>query len=174
MFTGITGFILAFFFMLAYAAGVRAVRPPAAAAAAACMTLSECALRRHTLPLCPSFCLCPRPPAACRPAQARGILSFVIDLLWCIFWLAAAGCASSYLADWDQAGSKMKASVAFSWITWWAAILPLPFGLGGAPPGPALAACSTPRAEGHAGACAAGSAARRRRRQSHGATPPAR
>lgn len=74
MFTGITGFILALFFMIAYAVGVGA---------------------------------------------ARGIIAFVLDAIWAIFWLAAAGCASSVLNDADSlATSKLKASVAFSWLAW--------------------------------------------------------
>lgn len=71
MFTGITGFVLALFFMVAYIGGVRA---------------------------------------------ARGTISLVLDLLWTIFWLAAAACASSVLSDGLET-SNMKASVAFSWIS---------------------------------------------------------
>lgn len=71
MFTGITGFILALFFMVLYILGVRA---------------------------------------------ARGIISLVIDIIWTIFWLSAAACASAVLSDGLET-SKMKASVAFSWIS---------------------------------------------------------
>ncbi|PSC70881.1 MARVEL-like domain [Micractinium conductrix] len=72
MFTGITAFILALFFMVAYMAGVGA---------------------------------------------ARGIFSLVVDVLWTIFWLVAAGCVSSFLADVPDT-SKLQASTAFSWISW--------------------------------------------------------
>lgn len=72
MFTGITAFILALFFMVAYVAGL---------------------------------------------GVARGIFSLIIDILWTIFWLAAAACASAVLAD-GLESSKMKSSVAFSWISW--------------------------------------------------------
>ncbi|PRW44544.1 MARVEL-like domain [Chlorella sorokiniana] len=71
MFTGITGFVLAFFFMVFYVVGVRA---------------------------------------------ARGTISLVLDLIWTIFWLAAAACASAVLSD-GLDTSRMKASVAFSWIS---------------------------------------------------------
>lgn len=64
------------------------------------------------------MCL-PRAPPPTRsarlphPPQARGIIAFVLDAIWAIFWLAAAGCASSVLNDADGlATSKLKASVA--------------------------------------------------------------
>ncbi|KAI3428597.1 hypothetical protein D9Q98_007420 [Chlorella vulgaris] len=49
--------------------------------------------------------------------MARGIVSLVIDVLYVIFWLAAAGVMSSIVAQ-DQADSKIKSSCAFSWISW--------------------------------------------------------
>lgn len=162
MFTGITGFILALFFMVAYAVGIGAVSTHAPT----CHRLSPgqpthagCTCR-HSPSHLPGCCmeaspgrgercgLCRRwpgprpvrlkplclpplagPPAgACasrklhfircvhnppRPWQARGIIAFVLDAIWAIFWLAAAGCASSVLTDYsDFATSKLKASVA--------------------------------------------------------------
>ncbi|KAI7846258.1 hypothetical protein COHA_000238 [Chlorella ohadii] len=71
MFTGITGFVLALFFMVAYVAGVRA---------------------------------------------ARGMIALILDVIWLIFWLTAAACASAVLSD-GLDTSEMKASVAFSWIS---------------------------------------------------------
>lgn len=43
--------------------------------------------------------------------QARGIFSLVVDVLWTIFWLVAAGCVSSFLADVPDT-SKLQASTA--------------------------------------------------------------
>ena len=140
LFTGITGFILALFFMIAYVAGIRAVSStgtsaacmPASAPACACL----CPPARSCLPgppACPSAqvvakareCVTdgtcrphlpptdpPHAPARSLPCpQVRGILSLVLDFVWTIFWLAAAACVSSLLAE-GVSTSNMKASVA--------------------------------------------------------------
>lgn len=119
LFTGITGFLIAFFMCILYVAGVRAVSearmsqrrlcssrsppllPPLPAAAAGTDWL--------TLVVPPSL-----PPP---PLQARGLFSFVLDALWVLFWLVAAACASAVLAD-GLSTSNMKGSVAFCWISW--------------------------------------------------------
>ncbi|KAL4428285.1 hypothetical protein ABPG75_002374 [Micractinium tetrahymenae] len=106
MFTGISGFIIALIFTIAYAAGVGA---------------------------------------------ARGIVAMVLDLIWAIFWVVAASCATSVLKDYsDVADSKLKAGVAFSWLAWvlwyisfnlslrdWRACKPCPAATGTGPPGSA-------------------------------------
>lgn len=53
----------------------------------------------------------------CLP-QARGAVSFVLDLLWTILWLAAAGCVTSFLTDMPVETSKVRASTAFAWLSW--------------------------------------------------------
>lgn len=73
MFVGITGFLIALFLLVLYAAGVRA---------------------------------------------ARGLVAFVLDLLWVIFWLAAAGCVTSFLTDMFAQTSNVRASCAFAWLSW--------------------------------------------------------
>lgn len=67
---------------------------------------------RHAGPRSAGAHLLPRPHP-----QARGLFSFALDLLWTLFWLVAAACASAVLADNSWSGSKMQASVAFSWIS---------------------------------------------------------
>ena len=102
--------VLALVFMLLYcigARGVSALSPAAAAAAAAAW------LHRPTQSLTPPPPLhthihSPPSPPACA-AQARGIVSFVLDAIWTIFWLAAAACVSNILAS-GFSTSDMKAS----------------------------------------------------------------
>ncbi|KAL4418643.1 hypothetical protein ABPG77_005380 [Micractinium sp. CCAP 211/92] len=50
---------------------------------------------------------------------ARGIVEFVIDVIWTVFWIVSASLATALLND-DSivASSKLKASVAFSWLSW--------------------------------------------------------
>ncbi len=47
------------------------------------------------------------------PSQARGIVEFVIDVIWTVFWIVSASLATALLND-DSivASSKLKASVA--------------------------------------------------------------
>ena len=45
-------------------------------------------------------------------------MSFVLDLLWTILWLAAAGCVTSFLPDMPIETSKVRASTAFAWLSW--------------------------------------------------------
>ncbi len=80
---------------------------PAAAAPASCSC--DCMSSRPLHPTAPGLAPQPTP-------QARGMIALVLDVIWLIFWLTAAACASAVLSD-GLDTSKMKASVAFSWIS---------------------------------------------------------
>lgn len=47
------------------------------------------------------------------------MVALIVDIVWWIFWLVAAALVSNTLDNvGDWAGSNLKASVAFSWLTW--------------------------------------------------------
>jgi hypothetical protein len=101
MFTGITAFILAFLFMVAYFVGVGLV----GRAARCCpfMPQLHIAPRAATL-LCPGWCPVPPCLTIARPLQARGMISLIIDGLWVIFWLVRA------------AASPTCSRLVFAWL----------------------------------------------------------
>lgn len=163
MFTGITAFILAFFFMVLYVVGVGIV-----SRSARCRPSGPCPAgspKRNKSLLAVAGLVILHPSVLARPLQARGIVSLVIDSLWVIFWLvraarrparatafpnsppaprtrtsrpachpasdpptclhlvpphllqAAAACMSDLVAG-GGTNSDIKASCAFSWLSW--------------------------------------------------------
>ncbi|KAL4418641.1 hypothetical protein ABPG77_005378 [Micractinium sp. CCAP 211/92] len=49
---------------------------------------------------------------------ARGKVAAIIDGLWFIFWLAAAGVSTHLLTNEVTNNGRTRASCAFCWITW--------------------------------------------------------
>lgn len=48
------------------------------------------------------------------------LIELVINVIWWIFWLAAAAVMSSLVNTWYYSNGRIGASCAFSWLTWFA------------------------------------------------------